>query len=379
VSTDLDRSPGARYAGGVARSIAPWRSAAAAVAFPVAVGLLSRLYSTLLLLVLPPAGSHPPILIHQSTSPFVAWDAQWYLSIAKTGYHAVPQQVTLGNGLRYDFAFYPAWPMLVRAASSLGIPPEVVGVALANILFVAALAVIHLVLTRRFDRVVAGGAVLLLAFAPASYVASMAYSEPLFLLTVAAYFALRGSRYRPLVAALTMVTRVTGLAVMASALVTAVLDRTERPRLLASAALIGLAFAGWWAFIWSVSGTADGWLRGSPAWLPVEGLPAISQVLGSVRPHAIAWLGVVVVMLGCSLALLRRDVELGVYSVTAIAMSVLGAPVSSMPRHTLVAFPAFAILARRLGRRGTVVATAVFAVLQAWFVVAAFGDGMMAP
>jgi hypothetical protein len=351
----------------------------APLAFPLVVGLLSRIYSTALLLLVPPSGPHPPILIHQSTSPLLAWDAQWYLSIAKTGYHAVPQQVTLGNGLRYDFAFYPAWPTLIRAGSFLGIPPEVVAVALANVLFIIALVVIHVVLARRFDRVVAGGAVLLLAFAPASYVASMGYSEPLFLLAVGAYFALRGSRYRPIAAALTVVTRVTGLAVMASALVAAGRDRQERGRLLASALVIALSFIGWWAFIWSVVGTPDGWLRGSPAWLPVEGLPAVAQVLASPQPQAIAWLGVVVLMLGCSLVLLRRDLELGVYAVAAIGMSVLGAPVSSMPRHTLVAFPAFAILAQRLGRRGTVAAAAGFALLQVWFVAAAFGNGMMAP
>jgi hypothetical protein len=78
-------------------------------------------------------------------------------------------------------------------------------------------------------------------------------------------------------------------------------------------------------------------------------------------------------MLAASLLLLRRNVELGVFSVIAIMLSVLGAPVESMPRHALVAFPAFGLIASKLGTsRRALVLTIVFAAIQANYVVLAF-------
>ena len=93
----------------------------------------------------------------------------------------------------------------------------------------------------------------------------------------------------------------------------------------------------------------------------------------------LAWLGFVALMLVVSVALIRRDLELGVYSVVAVGLSVMGAPETSMPRHALMAFPAFGLLGERLGRRGTIALTILFAVMQIWFVAVAFGAQPKAP
>jgi hypothetical protein len=84
-------------------------------------------------------------------------------------------------------------------------------------------------------------------------------------------------------------------------------------------------------------------------------------------------------MIGASVLLLRRHAELGTYCVAAIAMSIVGAPIASMPRHAMMAFPAFGYLATRLGRRPSLVVLVAFALLQIAFVAAVFGPAREAP
>jgi hypothetical protein len=351
----------------------PW-----ALAFPLAVAIASRAYSAALLLVLPTPGMTSPFLTRYH-STFAGWDAQWYLHIALTGYHDVPQQFALHGGDRYDFAFYPGWPFLLALGDRTGLPPDIVAVVLANVLFVLAAVAVYLVVAGRFSVPVARRTTLLLSFAPAAYVFTMGYSEPLFILLVATYFGLRGHPVRALAAGAAMLVRVTGLAILASAIATLWVDRGRWRELVASAALVVIGFGAWFGFAAWLMQRPNGWFLGSPSWLPVDGIPQVIQMLSAPKPIELAWMAVVVVMLVASLALIRRDVELGAYSAVAIAMSIVGAPVYSMPRHTLVAFPALALIGERIGRRGTITLVVASAVLEAWFVTGVFGPGLVAP
>jgi hypothetical protein len=71
--------------------------------------------------------------------------------------------------------------------------------------------------------------------------------------------------------------------------------------------------------------------------------------------------------------LLRRRPEMALFGMIAITMTVLGAPASSMPRHSMIAIPAFAALALKLGPRFSTVVAVGFAALQVLFVAFAFG------
>ncbi len=350
------------------------------VVVPLLIAIASRVYSTLLLLLVPArTGQHPPLLT-LDRSPFVAWDAQWYLRIAANGYHRLPLQPG-PNGGHHDFAFYPAWPFLIRIAGLGVIPLNRVAVALANGLFVVALLLVFGVLAQRFGEKAATNGVLLLAFAPAGYVFSLAYSEPTFLLLAALAFLLKG-RGRILAAAGAMLARASGLAILASSVVAAWAARHDprRWRVLVGMALaVALTFGAWWTFIWMLTGNPAGWMEGTPSWEKVAGVEAIARSLGAPHGIDLAWLGFVGLVLAASVALLRRDVELGVYSLAAVGLSIMGAPETSMPRHALMAFPAFALLGERLGRRGTIVLTIVFAAMQIWFVSVAFGAHPKAP
>jgi hypothetical protein len=143
-------------------------------------------------------------------------------------------------------------------------------------------------------------------------------------------------------------------------------------RALLTAAAIGLGFAGWWIFIWQLTGDPAGWFQGSAQWGHELGLVAIQAALLEMATPRLGALLFVALMLVASLALARRNLELGAYSAIAIGLSIIGAPVESMPRHALVAFPAFGLIASRLGPRRSLVLAIVFAALQANYVMLAF-------
>src|SRR4051794_1752992 len=327
------------------------RLAAAGLGFPIAVGVLSRLYSTILLAAVPlfEPEHHAPRLTGFKI-PFLAWDSQWYLTIAHFGYHADAMQAG-PNGGRHDFAFYPAWPTLLRGFEQFGVPGSISGPVLAALLFIAACVVLFVVMRREFGDHAAKWGIVLLAFSPTAYVMSMAYSEPLFLFLTGMYFLRPNSRLRPILGGAIVLTRIAGVAIGVAAGVRWLRNwRDWRP--LAVALGVTLAFGAWWAFIAYLTGDPGGWFQGSAAWGHVLGIPAIVDSFVKLDNRKIGAFLFTLVILAASVGVLRRNVELGVYCLVAVVLSILGAPVESMPRHALAAFPAFAILAIRFGRRG---------------------------
>jgi hypothetical protein len=375
-----ERSLPALSAQGVARG-ATWaveRLIAVPLAFPIAIGLLSRAFSSGLLLVAPAFRQDPLPVLTAFRSPFLAWDSQWFLSIARWGYHASPLQAGGVDG-HYDFAFYPGWPGVLRFLAGVGMPIAPAAVVAANLLFVAALVVIFAVLERHFGTDAARRGVSLLAFSPAAYVFSMAYSEPLFLLLTGLYFLGRTRPLSPILAGLAMLTRVTGLAIAASAAASWLRDRRDWSALF-TVLTAGAVFGGWLLFIWHLTGEPTGWLKGSPSWQTVLGIPAILQVFQFWYTNWLFNVAFAGVLLGGAIWLLRTNLELGVYSAVAIAMSVLGAPVDSMPRHAMMAFPVFAFFGARLGHRKSIALVIGLAVIQVWYVgLTQIGTPALAP
>lgn len=328
---------------------------------PAAIALASRLYSAGVLSALDALPGMRPNLLR-------VWDAAWYLGIAETGYHG---GVVRGG---HDFAFFPAWPLLIKVGSLGVFPLAETGAVLANGLFVAAAVLIWRVLADRLDAATATAGVVLLAFAPSAYVFSLPYSEPLFLLVAGAYFlAPSQSRWRMPAASLAMFTRIAGAGLVASALVRAMTTRDrERAVALAAAASGCLTFAIWWAFIALLTQRFAGFLLGSPSWAHgASGLTRIGVALLHPNLARLAWLGFVGLVAVGAIALFRRDRELAVFGATVLALSLLpGGTVNSMPRYALSAFPAFAGLAlviERFDRRLVWVAAVLFALGQIAF------------
>jgi mannosyltransferase PIG-V len=340
---------------------------------PVAIAVVSRVYSVFLLLLFQHQAAHDLPLLIEDRSPLVAWDAQWYLHIAEHGYHEQPIQPGGPVG-HHDFAFFPGWPLLIRLVSLGGLlPMEGTAVALSNVLFVFAAVTIYRLFTERFDERVALGAVLLLAFNPAAYVFSMGYSESLFVLLLALFFLYETRLPAPVAAGFAMLTRVSGLAIGASQAVMLIIRREARPIRILSVIAVVAVFAGWWVFIWNLTGNMTGWLEGSASWTRSLGLASILRSFRKEWLPTLLWVSFVALMFAGSVMLLRRRPEMALFGMIAITMTVLGAPASSMPRHSMIAIPAFAALALKLGPRFSTVVAVGFAALQVLFVAFAFG------
>jgi len=335
---------------------------------PTVIGAASRLFSIIVILLANRLGGG-------NHHPFAVWDGQWYLRIARDGYHAQALGVHRTTGVEWhDFAFFPAWPGVIRLGSTLlgpiGLHQRSVAFLLANGLFVVAAILIWRVLADRFGGRTATAGTALLAFAPPAYVFSLAYSESLFVLLAALSFAVSRSLWRGPIGFAASLTRIAGLAIVASATVMAF--RTHGPRRRgALAASVGglLGFAAWWAFIAVLTGSPTGFMSGSPEWVPNPGLGQLPRVFLEPSIQQTGWLAYMVVVAISALLLVRRELELGLFVLATLAMCLLpGSAMHSMPRYLLAAFPLFAGIGDRLTSRKALVAVLVaFALGQALF------------
>ena len=310
---------------------------------PAGIGLASRVFSTAVIVW---ADLQRAEVI---PNPFTMWDGLWYVSISEHGYHSVP----IAGPLR-DIAFFPGWPVLMHLATPEGWLVPLVAPALASLLFVVACVLVWRVLADRLGPEVASPAVAFMAFSPASYVGSLAYSEPLFLCLAASAFLLRGRTLPRMVAvAAAMATRIAGSALVLAALVEALVERgrARRSALLTAAAGVA-AFGAWWTFIAILQGDPFGFFLGSPSFGGMTGVLAVGDAILKPEIHGLAWLAYYAIAVAAAVLVVRRDRVLGAFAIGALALAFLpGGFVSSMPRYVLSAFPVFAGFALALRGR----------------------------
>jgi hypothetical protein len=123
-------------------------------------------------------------------SPLAHWDAVWYLRIADSGYGDSPVRV----------AFFPLYPLLVRAAGEIGGGSPGARLIAAYLISLAAflggLVLLFRLASLELGRQVARAALLLLAVFPAALYFGAPYSESLFLLaSVGAFWAARTGKW----------------------------------------------------------------------------------------------------------------------------------------------------------------------------------------
>ena len=106
------------------------------------------------------------------------WDGVWYRRIVDYGYVFVP-------GRQSDVAFFPGYPLVVKALTATGLGFSVVGPLASNVLLLVALVAFYELSCRMFDRDFAGRAAVFAALAPAGFVYSMSYPSSLLFACVA--------------------------------------------------------------------------------------------------------------------------------------------------------------------------------------------------
>jgi hypothetical protein len=197
--------------------------------FPIAVYAITRLIDLVFILI---AARHQVALPREPTglagfylwepspaSPGYGavasnWDGQWYFSIATHGYPATLPRDAAGHVVPNQWAFYPAFPLLVGAIMRLsGLGFTVVAPILNVLLGGAAVTVMFRLINQRSGRFAASATVLLTCTYMAAPVLQIAYTESLALLLVCtALLLLRNRRYGWLIPVLVMLALTRGVA-----------------------------------------------------------------------------------------------------------------------------------------------------------------------
>lgn len=326
-------------------------------------------------------------------APLARWDSVWYLAIANDGYPADDPRRA---------AFFPLYPLLLRAAKVIVGSPIVAGAAVSLACFAVALVLLHRLTALELGDAAASEAVWALALFPAAVFFSAVYSEALYLaLSVGCLYCARTGRWAwaGTLGALGAATRSAGvlLVVPLATMWLAGADGGARRRV-RDAAWIGLVPAGLAAFCAALAlggGDAFAPLHAQDVWFRHFAGPFVGIWDGT----AAAWRGLhrldapfarADVVLFCFLVLavpavvgvLRRlPLAYGAYVLAALALPlsypVGPQPLMSLPRFLAVLFPLFMWLGAWMadggrGRRIAVLApsaaglVAVSAVFATW-------------
>ncbi len=315
--------------------------------------------------------------------PWLWWDGGVYESIADRGYPRSDVD-EFRRGQQARVAFFPGYPLVVRAASAA------VGdtaLALVMVTFLAGL-LLSIALARWMRKMIAGraaqwGILALLVFPWSFFLVGAGYSDALFVLcAVVAFLLLEDDRpiSAGIVGALASLTRPTGIAVVIGLMVRAAerggalrfdgwRPRLATDRLCARDLGVLLSMAGigsYAAFCWARYGdplafatALRGWNGGSGPriWLKVPFFTMVQHSSDTFYVLRLLIQGLVMLVFCAAIpAVWRRfGSGYGVYVAVVLLMPAIGAAAfQSNGRHVLAAFPVFALLGEHLDRTSVV-------------------------
>jgi hypothetical protein len=306
-----------------------------------------------------------------------AWDGEWYRTVARDGYifHAHAQN---------DTAFFPLYPLLIRAVHQLGPDLLLAGLVISNVCFVVAVLAFAALTERLFDADTARRAAIWLCVFPLGFVFSMEYPTSLVLAAMAlATLAALADRWllAALVVALAALARPEGAVLVIPFAVLAWRRRAEVPRGRVAVALVAgpLAVASFPLYLWWHTGNAHAWTDSQRQWdrefHPLGLWHAFSRFAEQRAAHPwllrdLAFLAVYVVLL-----LLARRVGVAwewiVAAAALIVVPLTSGTVESVARFGMVAFAFYWVLARLVRRpwlEGAL--AAAFIALGVWWMLA---------
>ncbi|HEX6291674.1 MAG TPA: mannosyltransferase family protein [Herpetosiphonaceae bacterium] len=303
----------------------------------------------------PPSSDLGSLTWRAGTVVWMNWDGAHYQAIAEAGYtfEGVPWP---------NIAFFPLYPLLMRTVmATANVSSSVAALLVSHAALLVAVLLLYDLLLHDFGRIVAYRAnIFLLAF-PTSFFFVAGYTESLALmLTVAAVWAMRRQRWwlTGVLGGLLAMTRVPGV-LIAPVLGLVYLQhqqwrwRSLRLDLLA-VLLPPLGLALFMLYQWRVFGTPwafliaqQSWQNGlAPPWvIPQQIVEELVKPSGWMQ--AALQLGVWIGVLALALAALRRlPLAYGLTGFLLILPAYFANIRDSLPRHVLISFPIFVVLAR---------------------------------
>lgn len=307
---------------------------------------------------------HPMAVADLPGLPFDAlaqWDAGWYGEIAANGYWLSP-------GHQSPVAYFPLYPLLIRALTWLHLNRWVAASAITFCAGLAGLSVMHRWLSKVAPAQAVTAWLLVVSYPYAVYLYGVVYSDALFvLLVVSAFLALESDR--PIVA-MVLGALATACRPVAPALVVGLVARSLERRIRSGGkvrvvdlvpGLAGLGLLAYMLFLQQRFGDplafahvqgAPGWEQspGWDAWLKTEWFHQMAVGHWTVKlrlgAHAFVTLGALALVP----AVFRRvGVGYGLYALLVLAIpAVSSKDFQGMGRYAIAAFPVFVPLARGL-------------------------------
>jgi hypothetical protein len=309
-------------------------------------------------------------------APLARWDSVWYLAIANDGYPADDTRRA---------AFFPLYPLLLRAVDAVVRSPIVAGTLVSVACFAAALVLLHRLTEIELGLPAARTTVWALALFPGAVFFSAVYSEALYLaLSVGSVYAARTGRWAwaGAAGALGAATRSAGVLLVVPLVVMWLARADGRPRRAGDAAWIALVPVGLAAFCAALAlggGDAFAPMHAQDIWFRHFAGPFVGVWDGTTA----AWHGVHhlddpasradVVLFGFLVAAVplvigtvrRLPPAYGAYVLAALALPlsypVGPQPLMSLPRVLAVLFPLFMWLGAWLSEGGRLRRAAVLA------------------
>lgn len=287
---------------------------------------------------------------HPSTNPLLnaatRWDSGAYLAIAHQGYGEVPA----------NNAYFPLYPLLMRLVAALFGGSDdaylAAGIVISNLaLFVALVYLVRLVAIDHGASAAPRAALYLLVF-PTSIFLSVVYAESLLLaLSIGAVYHARRAEWLP-AAALGVLAALAkpyfGAAIAIPIAVEAFVRSGPRAALAAAAPAV-VAFIGWLAVLWRITGDPLAILTAEANWGLAPSLPLEAFAdLFDPRVYGFPYIVLGTTLLIGLLVLLSWRVlrpSLASYATVAFLIAVGSGSLTSSPRYYLAVFPAFIVLA----------------------------------
>lgn len=279
------------------------------------------------------------------------WDGNWYRLIAKHGYGPPMPDVAA--------AFFPVYPLLVRAVAFLVHDLQVASLLVSNGCLIAAALLLVRLLRLDYDELVCRRAIIFLMFNPVSFFLSAAYSESTFLLlSIGALLAARQGKWlgAALCGGCLSATRAPGLIIGAPLFAEYVMQwraRGEKPFFRPRLLWLGLLPAGLLLYmLYSYASRGDlfmpmhaqagGWKK--TLTLPWQSFLWPQHFPPSHIPLYQAIVGAAIILTGAGFYLRLRATYL-VYAVIALLFYLAWGSLEGLPRYVSILFPIHLVLA----------------------------------
>ena len=290
------------------------------------------------------------------TQVLTSWDGAWYYRIVRDWYPTmIPVDVTYDD-MEARAAFFPVFPMLVRAVDAVLPGGDVfAGILLNFVLGATAIYLVGLLTRDLFGQRIAYRAMILMCFFPGSMALSLTYSEAT-LITVAAGCLLMLHRHQWLaagvLAAIGSGTRPNGVGLIAACAVAALLAiKDDRDwKALVAPVLAPIGFVSFQLYLYDRTGEWAWFRVQTEAWDEGTsfGLTAVKNTLEAfIRPLSSPTDTITALSVMAMFALLvvlwkrRLPWPMVAFTLVVLALMVLPSTVTARPRFLYTAFPLF--------------------------------------